>query len=442
MFAKDEDKRPHEVATVLDQSLADTHSDIRVEHAHLIPFISNCYRAALQQLTQSYRDCRPAAILISEGRFGPGHVVDNFLTGIDESVAVARINGSASDSTSFMQDIVRSIGFQSSDMSITDLENVLDMFLRYQKNHKLRTVICIEDTDIHGWWVLDKIRRLVDLETRERLGLMIILSGPASMISVFKEPGLNIITEQAGKRIVLAPFTLAETREFLRQRTAPEHSEPQCARFDFFSANLIHELCCGVPDQINQLSAKSLELVDGTDEEEISVEIVKTAARLIGMASAVTAADETLPVLLPDDGASAPGRIIAKTRGEPDQEVLLDQKCILIGRDRICGICIVGLRISRYHALVVLAETGLQLVDLGSTNGTLVNGHKVKRCTLSDQDVITIGHTRITYVAGSEQQAWAKDTERSDVFEVGEQLPPPEPPINFIGNDIQFISSS
>lgn len=427
---------------MLDQSLADTHSDIRVEHAHLIPFISNCYRAALQQLTQSYRDCRPAAILISEGRFGPGHVVDNFLTGIDESVAVARVNGSSSDSTSFMQDIVRSIGFQTSDMSITDLENVLDMFLRYQKNHKLRTVLCIDDTDVHGWWVLDKIRRLVDLECRQKLGLMIILSGPASMISVFNEPGLNIITEQAGKRIVLSPFTLSETREFLRQRTTPDDQRQTCARFEFFAANLIHELCAGVPDQINQLSAKSLELVDGTGEAEISVDIVKTAARLVGMTSAVTAADDTLPVLLPDDEASAPGRLIAKTRGEPDQEVILEQKCILIGRDRICGICVVGLRISRYHALVVLSDTGLQVVDLGSTNGTMVNGHKVKRCTLSDQDIITIGHTRITYIAGSEQLAWAEEVERTGEFEVGSQRLPPEPSINFVGKDIQLISTT
>ena len=56
-------------------------------------------------------------------------------------------------------------------MSLVDLENVLELFLRYQRTHKIRTIIAVQDSDAHGWWVLDKVRRLVELEAKEKYGL-------------------------------------------------------------------------------------------------------------------------------------------------------------------------------------------------------------------------------------------------------------------------------
>ena len=425
-----------------DQSLVDTHSDIRVEHAHLVPFVSNCYRSSLQKLTQSYRDERPAAILVSEGRFGPSHVIDNFLTGIDADVTVARVTGACSNSTAVMREIVSAIGFEPKDMSLTDLENVLEMFLGYQRTHKLRTVICVEDSDVHGWWVLDKVRRLVEKEAEEKFGLMVILSGPPSMISTLNEPILDTITEQAGERIVLAPFTLSETRDFVRQRVETndnEFSGDVGEVFEFYAVTLIHEFCAGVPDKVDKICSKSLELIDGTGETKVSTDTVKTAARLIGIELSGSDADSEIPVLTLGDEATRPGRLIAKTPGDPDIEVSLDQNCILIGRDRLCGICINGLKVSRYHALIAMSTHGLQLVDLGSTNGTVVNGHRIKRCTLQDTDEIMIGRTKIIYEAGGEQLAWAGDEDRTGSFEIVDEI---EPPINFVGNDVQLLRTS
>lgn len=428
-----------------DQSLVDTHPDIRVEHAHLVPFISNCYRSSLQKLTQSYRDGKPAAILVSEGRFGPSHVIDNFLTGMDDDVTVARVTGSCNNSTAVMREIVSAIGFEPNDMSLTDLENVLEMFLGYQRTHKLRTVICVEDADVHGWWVLDKVRRLVEKEAEQKFGLLVILSGPPSMISILNEPILDTITEQAGERIVLAPFTLSETRDFVRQRVETNGDDMVSdvgdvgEVFEFYAVTLIHEFCAGVPDQVDAICSKSLELIDGTGEKKVSTDTVKTAARLIGIEPTGSHAEPEIPVLTPGDEATKPGCLIAKTPGEPDIEVTLDQNCILIGRDRLCGICVNGLKISRYHALIAMSTHGLQLVDLGSTNGTLVNGHRVKRCTLQDADEITIGRTKITYQAGGEQLAWADDDDRTGSFEMVDEI---EPPINFVGSEAQLIRTS
>jgi pSer/pThr/pTyr-binding forkhead associated (FHA) protein len=56
--------------------------------------------------------------------------------------------------------------------------------------------------------------------------------------------------------------------------------------------------------------------------------------------------------------------------------------------------------VSRVHCRFVLKDGGvLELEDLGSTNGTFVNGKKITRTTLSDGDTLTIG--RVQFVVNA-----------------------------------------
>lgn len=426
------------------QSLADTYTDIRVENASLTPFISNCYRSALQQLRRSFLESRPDAILVSEGRIGPSHVIDDFLTLVGKNVTVAKVPASCSDSASCMRSVVRSIGFEPNEMSLDDLESVLEMFLQYQRTHNLRTIICLEDSHLHGLWVLDKMRRLIELEAKEKFGLMVIISGPPSMISVLNEPILDVITEQAGDRIVFPPFTLSETRAFVRHCVETAASNDGSLKivdqvFEFVSVSLMHELCAGIPDNVNKLYNKCLDLINGTDEHIVSVSVVRDAAKLVGLTDP-DSDGETEPLALEVTGEfSQPAHLKIKTEGEPDREILLDQQCILIGRDRSCAICISDPRVSRYHALISISSRGLQLVDLDSTNGTLVNMQRTTRCILADDDVVSIGRTKIVYAAGGEQLSFGADVEHVDSFEVV-QISPPS--ITLVGEKAQMLRKS
>ena len=57
--------------------------------------------------------------------------------------------------------------------------------------------------------------------------------------------------------------------------------------------------------------------------------------------------------------------------------------------------------VSRVHCRFTLSPGNeLELEDLGSTNGTFVNGKKVGKATLSDGDKLTIG--RVQFVVSSE----------------------------------------
>ena len=57
--------------------------------------------------------------------------------------------------------------------------------------------------------------------------------------------------------------------------------------------------------------------------------------------------------------------------------------------------------VSRVHCRFTLNQRNeLELEDLGSTNGTFVNGKKVGKATLSDGDKLTVG--RVQFVANAE----------------------------------------
>ena len=64
-----------------------------------------------------------------------------------------------------------------------------------------------------------------------------------------------------------------------------------------------------------------------------------------------------------------------------------------------CTITLHDANVSRNHAEVRPSDSGYVLVDLGSTNGTKVNGQRVTERELHDGDTITFGATTLTFVA-------------------------------------------
>ena len=64
---------------------------------------------------------------------------------------------------------------------------------------------------------------------------------------------------------------------------------------------------------------------------------------------------------------------------------------VIVGRDDSCNVIIQNRQVSRYHARFVILPHGVQLEDLGSKNGTHINGHEVgEPIILQDGDVIQI----------------------------------------------------
>jgi hypothetical protein len=76
----------------------------------------------------------------------------------------------------------------------------------------------------------------------------------------------------------------------------------------------------------------------------------------------------------------------------PRQRLRLTKESTLIGRNPACDITLDHGSISRQHCLVQITERGLHIKDLGTTNGTKVNGISMTEGFINPGDQLTMGH--------------------------------------------------
>ena len=75
----------------------------------------------------------------------------------------------------------------------------------------------------------------------------------------------------------------------------------------------------------------------------------------------------------------------------------VDKRRVVIGRSKECEIKLADPNISRRHAEVRQEGSAYWLVDLDSTNGSAVNGHRTARAKLESGDTITVGSTDLLF---------------------------------------------
>ncbi len=92
-------------------------------------------------------------------------------------------------------------------------------------------------------------------------------------------------------------------------------------------------------------------------------------------------------------------KLILKFKDTVISEHVLNQEETTIGRKEENTIHIDNLAVSGFHARVLKIGNKVILEDLGSTNGTLVNGKPASKHILKNGDVITVGKHTLAFVA-------------------------------------------
>lgn len=129
--------------------------------------------------------------------------------------------------------------------------------------------------------------------------------------------------------------------------------------------------------------------------------------------------------------------LMVREGASPQRQWALQGAAIVIGRDDDCHVVIDDRRASRHHARITQTEDGYVLEDLGSKNGTFLNGQPLTAPTvLKDADEIGIAFAaRLAFVdAGAtapllfEEELGPMlrmDTEAKRVWVAGKELDPP-----------------
>jgi pSer/pThr/pTyr-binding forkhead associated (FHA) protein len=96
-------------------------------------------------------------------------------------------------------------------------------------------------------------------------------------------------------------------------------------------------------------------------------------------------------------------------------------KEIIVGRSSDLDMVLVEDMVSRKHARINLQPDGIWIEDLGSTNGTFVNGEKIKRARLKEGDRILIGTSILKVIAGDGAPESTTGDAKRDLENVAQQ---------------------
>jgi pSer/pThr/pTyr-binding forkhead associated (FHA) protein len=120
-------------------------------------------------------------------------------------------------------------------------------------------------------------------------------------------------------------------------------------------------------------------------------------------------------------------KLILSMDGLVLKEITLTKERTTIGRKPHNDIQIDNLAVSGEHAVIVTILNDSFLEDLGSTNGTLVNGQPIKKHFLQNADVIELGKYKLKYISdGPAAGKGPQDFEKTMVIRPG-SMPKPGP---------------
>jgi pSer/pThr/pTyr-binding forkhead associated (FHA) protein len=131
--------------------------------------------------------------------------------------------------------------------------------------------------------------------------------------------------------------------------------------------------------------------------------------------------------------------VMTSTSGE-QQEIPLTKETTTIGRKPSNDIHIDNLSVSGSHAQVITILEDSFLEDLGSTNGTYVNGKLIKKHALEHGDKITLGKYQIVYQNSAADSD--SDYEQTMIIRPGEAGMPEEKGSKEIDKSVQKISAA
>ncbi len=122
-------------------------------------------------------------------------------------------------------------------------------------------------------------------------------------------------------------------------------------------------------------------------------------------------------------------RLLMRQGPRPDHVFEVDKPVVVIGREAGNDIVVEDPQVSRHHARLSLQAGGYVVEDLGSTNGTYINGRRVTTTTpVNPGDTLGLGDTVVFLVEGVEGTAGETVVGRS---QQPATLPPMGPPASF-----------
>lgn len=117
-----------------------------------------------------------------------------------------------------------------------------------------------------------------------------------------------------------------------------------------------------------------------------------------------TATKSTVVVALPAVSGIAGPALVVLSGWEIGRQIAVGGDSTLIGRAPNCDVVVPSTSVSREHAKVEKTPAGVFISDLGSSNGTQVNGTPVVKARLSANDKVRMGEVVFRYIENDQEE--------------------------------------
>jgi hypothetical protein len=159
------------------------------------------------------------------------------------------------------------------------------------------------------------------------------------------------------------------------------------------------------PELARRLGTRSPEEIYGEEDDEGSVSRSETRGLDGSQAGQMPRSPSSSDLSLSKDATRAGPPMRVEIVEGPDKGTVrrFHGVRLVVGRVKGCDLLLADPSVSRRHVELVLGEKGVLLRDLGSGNGTKLNGERVTEQVLAHGDVVALGQTKIRFV--DEQEA-------------------------------------
>lgn len=334
---------------------------------------------------------------------GKSLLIERLLHNLDERVVAAAVSRERLGPREFLLEVLRQFGFALEDEDRTDRRRLLERFLHHQASSGRVCVLIVENAQSMQPSVLEELRHLAAVEVDGVRTLKVLLLGQPALNHVLESPRMSEMMLANTPRFALGPLNEDQTAAYVAHRLRAAGARNPDALMPYTLMPQVHACTGGVPAEINRLCQQALICAAVEPALGVTEAALDEAIEATGMAERALRFETPL---LPEDDVPTctdadfreEAKLLVAMQGIPEYQLTLGDDRLLIGRGEEADVRIDSVFVSRYHALIVRNGGYDLLLDLGSTNGVLVNSRRVVRHVLRHRDLVQVGPARVTYL--------------------------------------------
>jgi type II secretory pathway predicted ATPase ExeA len=343
-------------------------------------------RAALSQLSRA----APVRVIAGPPSSGKTTLLHHLGTQLHANAVVLRCRGPKDDAAAVLASLLLSADLAPWDLSEIEQRNLLTVFVHQRRSQNRRVVLLVDDAHTFKAAALEELERLLAFKIDKKPAFELVLAGPPSVAKHWQAA----LSRIAVGDILVHDLTAAMPEDIVG------YLDWRLTRFEMqafmtpVAVQMIARLSGGRYAAADVLCQMSLLLLRQLSLDRADARVVRQAVATLTARQAAKL--ETDPSGDNEPGLDAPpqGYLLVSRGGKVLTRVTLGQRT-LIGRSEHNDVCLPSPYLSRHHAVIVGTPEGYYLVDLNSVNGVLLNGRRIERTVLCDEDVLAVGPFRL-----------------------------------------------